>query len=138
MPTLSQLKTAVAATVQANVATELYAYDTIQDVAQLPAIMVLPDSTNYMVSAGNSSAPLLYIYVLCPRNDTSAGQAMLDGFVADSGPDSIPRAVNDHGDLGLSNCVATVYSMHGYGGSFVAAGIPHVGAILKCAVLLDP
>lgn len=137
MPTLSEVKAALVATIQANISTEVYVYNDIADVVELPAIMVMPLSMQYMVSAGQSSAPELYIYVLCPRSDTEAGQDMLDGFIANSGPDSIPWAVNTHDELGIG-VRATVYAMHGYGGSFVVAGVPHVGAILKCAVLLDP
>ena len=138
MPTLSQVRTALVATVNAGVADPLYAYDTVADVVELPAVLALPLQNSYMVSAGFTEEYEIYLYVMCQRNDTQVGQGQLDAYIANSGPDSIPRAVNGSPTLGLANCDATVYAMHGYGGSFVVAGIPHVGAILKVKVVFDP
>lgn len=138
MPTLSEVRQALVDTINANVQDELYVYSRIQDVVELPAVMAMPLSMDYMVSAGETSMPEIYLYVLCQRADTDMGQEQLDGYIANSGPNSIPRAVNQHANLGLDNCDATLYAMHGYGGSFVTAGIPHVGAVLKVKIVMDP
>lgn len=135
---MSVLRTALIDTINANVADQLVSYETAVDVVEVPAMMVIPQSTNYMVTAGATTIEELYIFVMCQRNDTQLGQVQLDGYIANAGPDSIPQAVNQNDNLGLANCRAEIYAMHGYGGSFTIAGIPHVGAILKCRVLLDP
>lgn len=136
--TLSALRTAIVDTINANIADQVISYDTAADVVELPAVVVIPQNTNYMVTAGSTTIEELYIFVMCQRNDTQLGQVQLDGYIANAGPDSIPQAVNQNDSLGLAKCRAEVYAMHGYGGSFTIAGIPHVGAILKCRVLLDP
>jgi hypothetical protein len=71
------------------------------------------------------------MYVLTSRRDTDTAQDDLDALVSHYGPNSIPRAINDHDELGIDGVSALCYAMDGYGGQYSTAQVPHVGAILK-------
>lgn len=138
-PTLAEVRQAIIDTVKANIASEIYGYRNIPDATQTPAIVVRPLSSKYVVNMGDDATYEFQVAVLVSRNDTDRGQTELDKFVSHFGPDSIPHAINHNEDLGLTDRVSALcYAMEGYGGSYDANKVPHIGAILKVRVEADP
>lgn len=136
--TFAEIKSALVTTIQANISTQIFEYMNVPDVAQVPAVVVKPLSALYVVNMGQDATYEFQLYILTSRRDTDIGQQDLDALVSHYGPDSIPRAINAHEELGLEGVTALCYGMDGYGGSFQAAQIPHIGAILKVRVEADP
>ena len=138
IPTFAEIRQALVTTVASNVDMELFEYPKVADVTQCPAIVTKPLSAKYMVNMGQDATYEIQFVVLCSRRDTVTGQDDLDALVSHYGPNSIPRAINDHGDLGIDGVTAICYAMDAYGGEYAVAKIPHVGAILKVRVEADP
>lgn len=139
-PTLAEIRAAIVTTAQANIEMELFEYAKVPDVAQVPAIIVMPLSAKYVVNMGDDATWEFKVYILTSRRDTDTGQDDLDELISHYGPNSIPKAINSNeGGLGLDGAVtALCYAMDGYGGTFQSAKIDHVGAILKVRVEADP
>lgn len=138
VPTLAEVRDALVTTIKDNVEVELFEYKNVPDVAQLPAVVDRPLSAKYVVNMGGDATYEFQLYVLCSRRDTDTAQDELDALVSHYGPNSIPRAINDHDDLGIDGVTALCYAMDAYGGHYSTAQIPHVGAILKVRVEADP
>lgn len=138
MSSLDVIRQALASTIQANVQTELFAYADVNDVEHTPCIIVEPANADFTETmARGTDCWWFNVFVLCSKNDAVVGQSQLDGFVSGAGPDSIRGAVYSTANLGLGDVDAMVMRMAGYGGSFVDAQIPLVGAILKVRVYTD-
>lgn len=138
VPTLAEIREAIVATAQAGIQAEVFEYNNVPDVTQLPAVVVRPLSCKYVVDMGKNATYEFQLYVLTSRRDTDTAQDDLDGFVSHYGTNSIPRAINDNDDLGIDGVSALCYAMDGYGGQYSSAQIQHVGAILKIRVEADP
>lgn len=139
MASLSTLRTGLKQTIKNGVAATLYTYDTVADLANVPAALIEPSVADYMGAFGRGTHTWLFnVFVVCSRRDEKQGQRELDAFISGSGPNSIVRALYDRPDLGLDDSVdATVARMAGYGGHFESAKIPLVGAILQVRVITD-
>lgn len=135
MSSLSQIRTALAETISEGVDSELLTYDTVPDVAQLPAAVIRPRDCNFAKAFNRGLDEWDFdIFVLVGRTDTQGGQEQLDGFIAGAGPDSIREVLFNNPTMGLADSDAFVKGMSGYGGEFNTARITHVGAILKVVV----
>lgn len=139
MSSVEAMRTAISATILAGVADPLFAYDTVPDISQLPAVIVEPATADYVSTMGAGMDEWNFnVFVMCSRVQAAIGQNQLDGYVSGWGPNSIRRIVYQIPDLGLGDCDATVTGMKGYGGSWEIAKVEHVGAILRVRVLTDP
>jgi hypothetical protein len=135
---LSNIRTALKKTIASYTDSTLFVYDTVADLVNLPAVIVEPMAADYTGAfARGMDVWDFNLYVLCSRADTSLGQKQLDAFVTGAGADSIPRALNDHADLGLRETDATVQRMVGYGGRFENSKVHLVGAVLQVRVITD-
>lgn len=136
MPTLVQVRDELTNTI-VNAVPSLIGYSTVPDVAQVPAIVVHPDSCNYQIGMGNCQEWDFSIYVLVSRTETQVKQDELDSYLSTSGSNSVPAALRAAGaTLGLSGVDATLMRMSGYGGSWDSARVPHVGARLHVRVII--
>jgi hypothetical protein len=134
LSTLAQIRSAVKTTVTTAIPS-LFGYDQVADVVHLPAIVVIPDNTDFNVAMGRGTdTHTLNIYVLASRRDSGLAQTELDKYVTGGGSFSIRQAIAAAPSLGLSDSHAHVSGMRGYGGSFSVGDQDHVGAILTLVV----
>jgi hypothetical protein len=135
MSTLAQIRDGISSTVSAAVS-GLVCYDTVPDVTQVPALVILPSGCEYTVGMGKCQNWSFELYVLCARTETRLAQDKLDAYLSLSGANSIPLALRSNPSLGLSDANAVLRRMSGYGGEFSSAKVPHVGAVLHLDVLV--
>lgn len=141
MATLTEVRDALAQTIKAYVDKPIHTYSTVEEIVNVPCIMVEPFNADYDGAMQNGLHTWeLYVFVLASRAPGSAvGQKLLDQMVSGSGPNSVVQILRDHPDLGLGGTTdASCYRMKGYGGSFDWAKVAHVGAILQVRVQVDP
>lgn len=133
MAQLSAIRDALKATV-ATAVPSLRIYDTVPEVANLPALVIEPVTADYTFSMSLDACWYFDLIVMVPRVDSVRSQDQLDTYVAAYGSNSIRKAVWDADSLGLSDTTATVTGMRGYGGSHDSNGLKHIGAILRVSV----
>ncbi len=136
MASLEAIRNGLINTISHGVQSELFGYATVDDLVQLPAIIVEPAQADFALSMNSGTDEWQFnVFVVCSRADVQTGQEQLDGFVSGSGPDSIRTALSDRSDLGLgADTDSIVMRMVGYGGTFDTARVPLVGAVLKVHV----
>ncbi len=138
MSSVSAIREALASTIEAGVESEIFTYDTVPDVAQLPAVVVIPDKADFSGAFNRGLDEWTFnVYVLVNRTDADTNQDQLDSFITGAGPDSIRQALYNTPNLGLLNTDAFPRGVDGYGGEFKTARIQHTGAILKVVVRTD-
>lgn len=134
MAALAAIRTATKTTISAAVSS-LFGYDHVADVVNLPAFVVEPTTSDFVVAMGRGvDTHNFNIYVLVSSREAALAQAELDKYVTGAGVDSVRQAVWNARTLGLAETTAAITGMNGYGGSFEYAGIDHVGAILTMVV----
>lgn len=133
------MRRAIANVIDHGLAAEVFTYDTVPDVENLPAVIVEPLNADFTEAMGRGMDLWEFrIYVLVSRSDTQQGQEDLDQFISGAGPNSIRQVIFNNPTLGLASVDdATVYAMKGYGGSFETGKVPIIGAVLKLRVLTD-
>ena len=139
MASLTQIRKALKNTIDNHTTAELFVYDLVEDLGQLPAVIIEPTSSEFE-EAMNRGLDCWYfnLYILVsPAADSANGQSLLDQLISGAGPNSIRELLFNRPDLGLSNTDASVLGMKDYGGKLEWASIQHVGAILKVRVLTD-
>lgn len=136
MATLKEVRQAIGRTLEDNLGAVLNVYDTMPDVTQLPAAVVIPHQANFAISMQRGTDEWEFrIPVLVPRMDYEVNQDSLDDFLSGSGANSVRRVLYENPTLGLNDGTdAFVSGMLGYGGKFETAQINHIGAILKVTV----
>jgi hypothetical protein len=137
MSSLSAIRDAIKATVGAAI-DALTVYDTVPGSPNLPAVVVIPaaDAADFQVAMGRGVDQWNFdLIVLCSYAEAELGQDALDSYVTGAGDSSIREAVFSAKTLGLTDCNAYVESVRDYGARFPAAGIDHVGAVLRLVVL---
>jgi hypothetical protein len=131
MPSVSQLRAAIEATVSANI-DGLHVYATVPEAANLPALIVRPSAADFQVAMGRGADKWEFdLYVLCPSTIAQIAQDDLDELVTGAGARSLRQVIFQNRTLGLANTEAYVTNMTDYGGQFEAAGVEHIGAVLK-------
>lgn len=134
MASLSAIRDAIKTTITANI-TGLEVYDTVPDVAIVPAVVVWPNEADFDVAMGRGTDSYEFdLFVLCQRAVADEGQDALDDYVTGAGASSIRQAMFNNRTLGLTNVDAHVSGMSRYGGQFDTAQIPHIGAVLRLIV----
>lgn len=135
MPTIRTVRTAIADTVGAAIP-GLICYRTVADVVQVPAMVVRPEKCDYVVGMGTCQQWVFRLYVLVPHTETNANQDQLDAYLSTSGTNSIPAAVRANPSFGVPGVDGLLTEMTGYGGTWDAAKVPHIGAQLTLRVLI--
>lgn len=141
MASLEQIREALSHTIQNNTSIELNTYQYVQDLGEVPAVIIEPEKCSYDGAFGRGMYKwTLRMYVLASRGPSGEhGQYLLDRMLDMGGSDGIPKIIFEHPDLGLTDGTdAQMVAMFGYGGEFAWSKIPHVGAILRVEVLTDP
>lgn len=134
MASLSAIRDAIKTTVAAAV-TSLHGYDTFPESPNLPAFIVVPATTDFLVAMGRGVDTYEFnVVVLAPYADADIGQDAVDGFVTGAGSNSIRQAIWNNRALGLSDVDAHVAGMNSYGATYEGVGIEHVGASLRVVV----
>lgn len=134
MASLAQIRTALKTTITAAVPA-LFGYDTVPQVANLPAFVVVPRTTDFNVAMGRGTDTYEFdVIVLVSRGDDGLAQTALDAYINGFGSSSIRQAIWGARTLGLSNVDATVTGMSTYGGEWDIGELPHMGAALKVRV----
>lgn len=135
MAGLEQIRDAIKATIDAGVE-GLRAYDTVPDIVNLPAVLVLPTETDFFGAFGRGSdTHQIDLFVMVSRTVPRVGQDSLDAFVTGAGSQSIRQAIFNNRTLGLTDGTeAHISGMSRYGGTFPAASIDHIGAALRLVV----
>lgn len=134
MPSLAQIRTALKDTISAAVPS-LTGYRTTPEQANLPAFVVIPRTTNFVVAMGRGIDTYdLDVLVLISRRDDGLAQDDLDEYVNGFGDKSIRQAVWNDRTLGLANCDAHVVGLSDYGARFNIGELEHVGARLLVRV----
>lgn len=138
--TLTEIREALARTIENGVETSVNVYSQVADAGELPAVIIEPAKADFEGAFQRGLDNWIFnLYVLVPHVDASASQDMLDVLIIGSGESSIRQAVYNQPDLGLtgpddSDVDAEVFEVTAYGGMFEWAKIPHIGAILKVRV----
>lgn len=134
MATLAQIRTGFKTTIQAAV-TGLTVYDTVPEVTNLPAVVVMPRSADFQVAMGRGADEWLFdLIVLVSPRDHGLAQVELDGYVTGAGASSIRQAIWNARTLGLAGTDAHVFGMDRYGATWDVGEIPNVGAALQTRV----
>ncbi|WP_055563607.1 hypothetical protein [Streptomyces atriruber] len=142
MASLTDIRSALKATVKSEIP-ELNVYSEVSDVQQVPAVVVMPAGTSLSGMACDFNGAMgrgmdvwtLDLYVLVARTDGSLAQRSLDQYVTGSGPKSLRQIIYQNPALGLDDGTdAHAEGIREYGGSFMTAGIQHVGAVVRLTV----
>lgn len=134
MSTLAQQRTALKTTITTAIPA-LFGYNNIPEVANLPAVVVVPREADFVVAMGRGADTYEFdVIVLVSRRDDSLAQTDLDAYVTGTGSSSVRQAIFNARSLGLSDADAHVYRMESYGAQWDIGDIDHVGAALKVRV----
>jgi hypothetical protein len=119
-------------------------YADVPSVVETPGIVLMPVRIDYGTAMGQGVDDdlLLDLYILCSGTATELSQDSLDSYVSGAGSRSLREAVFKSyapaGGLpvtfGLPRVTARVLSMESYGVRFQAAGLPHLGAVLRLTI----
>lgn len=141
MASIEQIRDATKTTLEARIV-GLTGYDTVKLVASLPAFVVIPRVGSFEAGMGEGvdDTYLFDLDVLCSTAVPELGQDSLDAFISGAGPRSIRQAIYESRDqrgdaLGLRGCKARVPGWGGYRRGFEAAGLEHVGAVVRLEVV---
>lgn len=114
---------------------ELVVYDTIPEVAQMPALVICPESCDFTKAMRRGHDEYQFeLFVLVARTETEVAQNRLDQYITGAGAKSIRQLIYG-ADGFLEGTSGIVTGMKGYGGSFSNAGLDHVGAMLTLTVI---
>jgi hypothetical protein len=134
MSTATQIREALKATLDANLPT-LTTYAKVSSVQVLPAVIVQPDTADFVTFGRGTDQWNFKLIVLCAQADDAIGQDSLDAIVTSQGAGSIRQVIFQNPTLGLADVNAAVTGLTDYGGQYDSVGIQHVGAILHLQVL---
>lgn len=135
MASVTAMRQAIKATVKAAIPS-LNVYDTVPDVTQLPALVVMPHTGHFLeaMQRGHDKWEFeLFILVAIPTVEFAQDQ--LDPYITGAGPNSIREVFYMEPTLGDVVIDAVVSGVDKYGGHYQTCGIPHIGACLRLEVL---
>lgn len=134
MSSLQAIRDAIKATVEAQIP-GVFGYDTVPEVANLPAVVAMPDTADFAVAMGRGADTWeLDLAVMVPFTDAGISQDALDELVTGAGPKSIRQVIFTNRTLGLDDVNAYVAGVSDYGAAFEMAQIEHIGAKLRLVV----
>lgn len=133
MATLSTVRTAVKTTLSGL--GNLRVYDTVEDMINVPAAVLIPTSINFTEAMGRGTDRYEFdLIVVVSRADSRSGQNELDAFINGSGSNSIRQAIFNNSSLGQSDTSAVVTTMSDYGATYAVNGVESIGARLGITV----
>lgn len=135
MSSLTEIRDALKATIQQS---GLNVYETVPDVTNSPAAVILPDTSSYTNAMAMGGDEYEFdVAVLVAAHNIRDAQRQLDQFVTGKGEKSIREYLFRNSNLGLDDVDCHVKGFKGYGGSFKTAMTNSVGAVLRvCVVVL--
>ena len=108
MASFSTVRTAVKTTIGNNISS-IRVYDTIDDMINVPAAVLIPTSINFTEAMARGTDRYEFdILVVVSRTDSRSGQNQLDAFINGSGSSSIRQVIFQNSDLGQSETSAAV------------------------------
>lgn len=136
MSDLAEIRQGLIDTITNYVETDLYGYAYMEDVKNLPAVLVKPGGGGRDDRAGDFTVTMargteiwsFQLILLCQRGSTEAGQRQLDEFISKTGPNSIRQAIWNTPDLGLGDVDAMVTGVSDYGAEWKSANVDNLGA----------
>jgi hypothetical protein len=116
----------------------LNVYETVPDVTNTPAAVIMPDVSNYVGAMAMGGDEYYFdIPILVAAVNIREAQRKLDQYVTGKGEKSVREFLFRNSNLGLDDVDCIVKGFKGYGGSFKASTVEMVGAVLKvCVVVL--
>lgn len=136
MASLTAIRTAVKTTLEARIP-DLTVYRTVPDVTNVPAAVVEPNVSDFVVAMGRGTDTWTFdLHVLAPYADPELGQDSLDAYITGAGAQSIRQVIFQNKTLGLTNVDAHIAGMvsGSYNTRFEIGAIQHVGATLRLIV----
>lgn len=134
MASLQAIRDAIKTTLESAIE-GLTVYDTVPEVSNLPAAVVVPLSANFVVAMGRGADTWTFeLPVLVSYTDADIAQDSLDDFVTGAGAKSIRQVVFQNKGLGLDDVDAHISGMSDYGTAFTMADVQHIGAKLQLTV----
>lgn len=115
----------------------LHVYETVPDVTNSPAAVVMPDLADYQsaMRMGGDTYDFDVAIVVAAHNIRDA-QRQLDKFVTGQGEKSVREFLFRNSSLGLDDVDCSVKGFRGYGGNFKGASTNFVGAVLRVRVVV--
>lgn len=115
----------------------LHVYETVPDVTNSPAAVIMPDVADYQgaMRMGGDEYTFDVAIVVAAHNIRDA-QDQLDKFVTGQGEKSIREFLFRNSSLGLDDVDCSVKGFRGYGGNFKGATTNFVGAVLRVRVVV--
>lgn len=134
MASFSTIRSAIKTTLADNIS-GLRVYDTIDDMINVPACVVVPTSIDFNEAMARGTDKYDFdVLVVVSRADSRSGQNQLDSFINGSGSNSIRQAIFQNSTLGQSDTSAVVTTMSDYGGTYAVNGVESIGARLGVTV----
>jgi hypothetical protein len=134
MASFSTIRTAIKTTISNNIS-GIRVYDTVDDMVNVPAAVLLPTSINFTEAMARGTDRYEFdLLVVVSRADSRSGQNQLDGFINGSGDNSIRQVIFNNSDLGQSETSAVVTTMSDYGATYAVNGVESIGARLGITV----
>lgn len=129
---LSEIRDALKRTISQS---GLNVYETVPDVTNSPAAVVMPDTSDFQGAMRMGGDEYNFdIAVVVANVNTRDAQDKLDAYVTGQGPKSIREYLFHNSDLGLPDVDCAVKGFRGYGGNFKTATTDFVGAVLRVCV----
>lgn len=136
MPTLSEVRTAVASTLRTAITPELNVYHRVRPSVVAPAIIVMPAEADYLEVFGNAGTGWeLDLVALVSPADEDAAQDLLDELVEPTGARSIIAAIAATPTLGRNDCHGVVRRLNNYGIRYQVGVDDFIGATLRMFVI---
>lgn len=138
MPSLTEVREAVKATLEANLP-GVTGYAKIPGSVNVPAFFLQPVDTDFDVAMGRGADTWNFdLVVLVALTDDKLAQDKLDPYVDGGGTSSIRKIVFNNKTLGLADTNAHIAAMNRYGGSWELGGYKYAGAALRLVVHVKP
>lgn len=135
MSPLDAILGAVKTTLRDNVPGQMFAYDTVPEVVNVPAVVPTPDVADFDVTMGRGTDTWeIDLDVLVTYGDAAVAQHALNAYVTGAGDKSIRAAIFAHRTLGLDDCSAHISGMSDYGAQYEVGQTTYLGAKLRLVV----
>lgn len=113
----------------------LNVYETVSDVTNSPAAVIMPDSGDFQGAMSMGGDVYLFdVAIVVAAHNIRDAQRKLDQYVTGKGVKSVREHLFLNPSLGLADVDCQTRGFRGYGGNFKAATTDFVGAVLKVCV----
>lgn len=115
----------------------LNVYETVADVTNSPAAVIMPDLADYNGAMNMGGDEYRFdIPILVSAHNIRDAQRQLDQFVTGQGEKSIRQFLFRNSNLGLDDVDCNVEGFKGYGGGFKTSMTNQIGAVLRVCVVV--